>query len=89
MSPAEEEFDIAWKASLDGAKMVTFDNPPNISPRPGTDCTAAPRLDKDAVAPMRSVSDMLEVELVMFCAEARAAKAAIEKRLEYILMLRI
>ena len=56
-----EEFDNAWKASFDGARMVIFDSPPSESARPGTARTAALRLDKEAVAPRRSVSEVLEL----------------------------
>lgn len=60
-SSPPDEFDMAWKASFDGARMVMLDNPPSVSARPGTARTAAVRLDKEAVAPRRSVSEVLEL----------------------------
>lgn len=47
-------------ASFDGARIVTFDNEPSESARPGTPWTAVVNVDRDEVAPNRSVRDMLE-----------------------------
>lgn len=79
------------KASLDGARMVILVAEPSVSARPGTPLTAAARLDKDSVEARRSASDIVDVEfdIVMFWAEAMAAKAAIEKSCEYIVKLPI
>lgn len=59
------------KASFDGARIVTFDSDPSMSARPGTAMTAVVKLERDEVAPRRSVRDPVElvvelVELVAF-----------------------
>lgn len=49
------------KASFEGARMVTLDREPSISARPGTLPTAVVKVERDEVAPRRSVRDMLEL----------------------------
>lgn len=74
------------KASFDGARMVTLESDPSMSARPGTPMTADVKVDRDEVAPRRSVRDPdeLDVELVAFCARVVAANAAVASSCRYM-----